>query len=87
MAQGCWKSITQNNSVMSVLLRCSIEFSLQCVFAAVGKGIYVYNLQMKRVIAFQRTAHDSTVLHITKVPNRCKLNSFTKKMSTPERSI
>ncbi|XP_053155994.1 WD repeat-containing protein 41 isoform X2 [Hemicordylus capensis] len=42
----------------------------ECVFAAVGKGIYVYNLQMKRVIAFQKTAHDSTVLHITKVPNR-----------------
>uniref|UniRef100_A0ACB8EQ05 WD repeat-containing protein 41 n=1 Tax=Sphaerodactylus townsendi TaxID=933632 RepID=A0ACB8EQ05_9SAUR len=42
----------------------------ECVFAAVGKGIYVYHLQMKRVIAFQRTAHDSTVLHITKVPNR-----------------
>ncbi|XP_077203453.1 WD repeat-containing protein 41 [Paroedura picta] len=42
----------------------------ECVFAAVGKGIYVYNLQMKRVITFQRTAHDSTVLHITKVPNR-----------------
>ncbi|CAI5787428.1 repeat-containing 41 isoform X1 [Podarcis lilfordi] len=42
----------------------------ECVFTAVGKGIYVYNLQMKRVIAFQKTAHDSTVLHITKVPNR-----------------
>ncbi|XP_062984027.1 WD repeat-containing protein 41 [Elgaria multicarinata webbii] len=42
----------------------------ECVFAAVGKGIYVYNLQMKRVIAFQKTAHDSSVLHIAKVPNR-----------------
>ncbi|XP_020659736.3 WD repeat-containing protein 41 [Pogona vitticeps] len=42
----------------------------ECLFAAVGKGIYVYNLQMKRVIAFQRTAHDSTVLHISKLPNR-----------------
>ncbi|ETE71367.1 WD repeat-containing protein 41, partial [Ophiophagus hannah] len=42
----------------------------ECIFAAVGKGIYVYNLQMKRVIAFQKTAHDSTVLHITNVPNR-----------------
>ncbi|EMP29281.1 WD repeat-containing protein 41 [Chelonia mydas] len=41
-----------------------------CVFAAVGKGIYVYNLQMKRVIACQRTAHDSIVLHIAKLPNR-----------------
>ncbi|NXC87724.1 WDR41 protein, partial [Cercotrichas coryphoeus] len=40
------------------------------VFAAVGKGIYVYNLQMKRVIACQRTAHDSSVLHIEKLSNR-----------------
>ncbi|NWR48882.1 WDR41 protein, partial [Regulus satrapa] len=40
------------------------------VFAAVGKGIYVYNLQMKRVITCQRTAHDSSVLHIEKLPNR-----------------
>ncbi|XP_055554399.1 WD repeat-containing protein 41 isoform X2 [Falco biarmicus] len=42
----------------------------ECVFAAVGKGIYVYNLQMKRVIACQRAAHDSSVLHIEKLPNR-----------------
>ncbi|NXP63390.1 WDR41 protein, partial [Chloropsis cyanopogon] len=42
----------------------------ECVFAAVGKGIYVYNLQMKRVIACQRNAHDSSVLHIEKLPNR-----------------
>ncbi|KAI1240041.1 WD repeat-containing protein 41, partial [Lamprotornis superbus] len=42
----------------------------ECVFAAVGKGIYVYNLKMKRVIACQRTAHDSSVLHIEKLSNR-----------------
>ncbi|KAM9367486.1 WD repeat-containing protein 41 [Phaethornis superciliosus] len=42
----------------------------ECVFAAIGKGIYVYNLQMKRVIACQRAAHDSSVLHIEKLPNR-----------------
>ncbi|XP_045352330.1 WD repeat-containing protein 41 isoform X7 [Leopardus geoffroyi] len=40
------------------------------VFAAVGRGLYVYNLQMKRVIACQKTAHDSSVLHIAKLPNR-----------------
>ncbi|NXJ12961.1 WDR41 protein, partial [Odontophorus gujanensis] len=40
------------------------------VYAAVGKGIYVYNLQMKRVIACQRNAHDSSVLHIEMLPNR-----------------
>ncbi|XP_003216404.2 WD repeat-containing protein 41 isoform X1 [Anolis carolinensis] len=50
----------------------------ECVFAAVGKGIYVYNLQMKRVIAFQKTAHDSTVLHITTVPNSRQLISCSE---------
>ncbi|ELW70036.1 WD repeat-containing protein 41 [Tupaia chinensis] len=40
------------------------------VFAAVGRGLYVYSLQMKRVIACQKTAHDSSVLHIAKLPNR-----------------
>nr|XP_045249841.1 WD repeat-containing protein 41 isoform X2 [Macaca fascicularis] len=40
------------------------------VFAAVGRGLYVYNLHMKRVIACQKTAHDSSVLHIAKLPNR-----------------
>ncbi|KAG8524610.1 WD repeat-containing protein 41, partial [Galemys pyrenaicus] len=40
------------------------------VFAAVGRGLYVYNLQMKRVIASQKTAHDSNVLHVAILPNR-----------------
>ncbi|XP_054543980.1 WD repeat-containing protein 41 isoform X1 [Talpa occidentalis] len=40
------------------------------IFAAVGRGLYVYNLQMKRVIASQKTAHDSNVLHIAILPNR-----------------
>ncbi|XP_021555641.1 WD repeat-containing protein 41 isoform X3 [Neomonachus schauinslandi] len=40
------------------------------VFAAVGRGLYVYNLHMKRVIACQKSAHDSNVLHIAKLPNR-----------------
>ncbi|XP_044513641.1 WD repeat-containing protein 41 [Gracilinanus agilis] len=40
------------------------------LFAAVGRGLYVYNLQMKRMIACQKTAHDSTVLHIVTLPNR-----------------
>uniref|UniRef100_A0A8D0HG41 WD repeat-containing protein 41 n=1 Tax=Sphenodon punctatus TaxID=8508 RepID=A0A8D0HG41_SPHPU len=59
--------LSQNQNEISVQHLTSDE---ECVFAAVGKGIYVYNLQMKRVIAFQRTAHDSTVLHIEKLPNR-----------------
>ncbi|KAF4016990.1 hypothetical protein G4228_008921 [Cervus hanglu yarkandensis] len=40
------------------------------VFVAVGRGLYVYNLQMKRVIACQKTAHDSSVLHVVRLPNR-----------------
>lgn len=40
------------------------------VFVAVGRGLYVYNLQMKRVIACQKTAHDSSVLHVARLPNR-----------------
>ncbi|OXB80897.1 UNVERIFIED_CONTAM: hypothetical protein H355_016914 [Colinus virginianus] len=60
----CW------DQTLSVSISCSIEFSFQNVYAAVGKGIYVYNLQMKRVIACQRNAHDSSVLHIEMLPNR-----------------
>lgn len=40
------------------------------IFAAIGTGIYVYNLQTKTVIAYQQVAHDSRVLHIAKLPNR-----------------
>ncbi|XP_069912407.1 WD repeat-containing protein 41 isoform X2 [Oryctolagus cuniculus] len=40
------------------------------VFAAVGRGLYVYNLQMKRLTACQRAAHDSSVLHVAKLPSR-----------------
>ncbi|XP_072904343.1 WD repeat-containing protein 41 isoform X2 [Hemitrygon akajei] len=39
------------------------------IFAAIGTGIYVYNLQMRTVIAYQQVAHDSRVLHIAKLPN------------------
>ncbi|XP_074850350.1 WD repeat-containing protein 41 [Carettochelys insculpta] len=59
--------LSQNQHEVSIHHLTSDE---ECVFAAVGKGIYVYNLQMKRMIACQRTAHDSTVLHIAKLPNR-----------------
>ncbi|XP_034296979.1 WD repeat-containing protein 41 isoform X4 [Pantherophis guttatus] len=59
--------LSQSQNEMSIQ---DLTSDHECVFAAVGKGIYVYNLQMKRVIAFQKTAHDSTVLHITNIPNR-----------------
>ncbi|XP_069483530.1 WD repeat-containing protein 41 [Ambystoma mexicanum] len=41
----------------------------ELVYAAVGRGIYVYNIQLKRVIAYRRKAHDSNLLHIAKLPN------------------
>ncbi|TFK15729.1 interleukin-6 receptor subunit beta-like [Platysternon megacephalum] len=59
--------LSQNQHEVSIQ---HLTSDAECVFAAVGKGIYVYNLQMKRVIACQRTAHDSIVLHIAKLPNR-----------------
>ncbi|XP_041519596.1 WD repeat-containing protein 41 isoform X2 [Microtus oregoni] len=40
------------------------------IFVAVGRGLYVYNLQLKHVIACQKAAHDSTILHIVRLPNR-----------------
>lgn len=43
----------------------------QNVFAAVGRGLYVYNLPTKRLTACHKAAHDSSVLHIAKLPNRC----------------
>uniref|UniRef100_A0A4W3GI97 WD repeat domain 41 n=1 Tax=Callorhinchus milii TaxID=7868 RepID=A0A4W3GI97_CALMI len=39
------------------------------IFAAIGTGIYVYNLQTRTVIAYQQMAHDSRVLHIAKLAN------------------
>jgi len=50
------------------------------VFAAVGRGLYVYNLHMKRVIACQKSAHDSNVLHIAKLPNRYTVPSVLQQM-------
>ncbi|KAM4706429.1 WD repeat-containing protein 41 [Discoglossus pictus] len=40
------------------------------IFAAVGRGIFVYKLETKRVIAFQNRAHDSNIQHIANLPNR-----------------
>uniref|UniRef100_A0A8C5PV31 WD repeat domain 41 n=1 Tax=Leptobrachium leishanense TaxID=445787 RepID=A0A8C5PV31_9ANUR len=40
------------------------------VFAAVGRGLFVYSVQARRVIALQKKAHDSNVLYIGNLPNR-----------------
>ncbi|XP_030048149.1 WD repeat-containing protein 41 [Microcaecilia unicolor] len=72
-----WDTSSPHEAMQEIKLQKQKEISVQhfttdgeCVFAAIGRGIYVYNLQMKRVIAYQRTAHDSNVLHIAKFPNR-----------------
>ncbi|XP_029431259.1 WD repeat-containing protein 41 [Rhinatrema bivittatum] len=72
-----WDTTSHHEALQEIKLQKQKEISVQhfttdgeCVFAAIGRGIYVYNLQMKRVIAYQRTAHDSNLLHITKLPNR-----------------
>lgn len=61
--------------VMLVLCTFPNFYLPQNVFVAVGRGLYVYNLQMKRVIACQKTAHDSSVLHVARLPNRYELPS------------
>lgn len=35
----------------------------QFIVAAVGSGLYVYNVPMKSVVAYRKIAHDSNVLH------------------------
>nr|DBA23494.1 TPA: hypothetical protein GDO54_014405 [Pyxicephalus adspersus] len=42
----------------------------ECIYVAVGRGIYVYNLHTKRVIAFQNNAHDSSIQHMANIPSR-----------------
>ncbi|XP_044132033.1 WD repeat-containing protein 41 [Bufo gargarizans] len=42
----------------------------ECVFVAVCRSIYVYNLQTKRVIAYHKNAHDSDIQHMATLPNR-----------------
>ncbi|XP_056397630.1 WD repeat-containing protein 41 [Hyla sarda] len=47
-----------------------IASNRECVFVAVCRSIYVYNLQAKRVIAYQKNAHDSDIQHMATLPNR-----------------
>ncbi|KAM5192993.1 WD repeat-containing protein 41 [Mantella aurantiaca] len=42
----------------------------ECIYVAVERGIYVYNLHTKRVIAFQKNAHDSSIQHMANIPSR-----------------
>ncbi|XP_053557354.1 WD repeat-containing protein 41 [Bombina bombina] len=40
------------------------------IFAGVGKGIYVYKLETKRIITAQKRAHDLNIEHLATLPNR-----------------
>ncbi|XP_063819728.1 WD repeat-containing protein 41 isoform X2 [Pseudophryne corroboree] len=42
----------------------------ECIYVAVGRSIYVYNSHTKRVIAYQKNAHDSDIQHMANIPNR-----------------
>ncbi|XP_046873928.1 WD repeat-containing protein 41 isoform X1 [Hypomesus transpacificus] len=39
------------------------------ILAAVGGGLYVYNVLTKSVLAYRKTAHDSNVLHTSLMPD------------------
>ena len=67
-----WKSVTPGSGVLCTFPNFYLP---QNVFVAVGRGLYVYNLPMKRVIACQKAAHDSSVLHVARLPNRYELPS------------
>lgn len=45
-------------------------FVLQLVLAAVGCGLYVYNVVTKAVVAYRRAAHNSDVLHTMLLSDR-----------------
>ncbi|XP_018412776.1 PREDICTED: WD repeat-containing protein 41 [Nanorana parkeri] len=80
--QGCERNFPhmyaqQDSPPESRLLPTQEEVSIQhlssdgeYVYVAVGRGIYVYNLHTKRVIAFQSNAHDSSIQHMANIPSR-----------------
>ncbi|XP_018592146.1 WD repeat-containing protein 41 [Scleropages formosus] len=41
----------------------------ELIVAAVGSGLYVYNVMRKSVVAYRKTAHDSNVLHTLLLPD------------------
>ncbi|XP_075038307.1 WD repeat-containing protein 41 [Mixophyes fleayi] len=67
------QDVPQENKLLPMQEEVSIQHIAadgECVFVAVGRSIYVYNIQTKRVIAFQKNAHDSDIQHMANIPNR-----------------
>ncbi|XP_036384040.1 WD repeat-containing protein 41 [Megalops cyprinoides] len=40
----------------------------ECIVAAVGSGLYLYNVSSRSVVAYRKAAHDSSVLHTMLLP-------------------
>ncbi|KAG8598649.1 hypothetical protein GDO81_002688 [Engystomops pustulosus] len=67
------QDVSPENKLMPLQEEVSIQCTAsdgECVFVAVCRSLYVYNLQTKRVIAYQRHAHDSDIQHMATLPNR-----------------
>ncbi|KAG7477035.1 hypothetical protein MATL_G00089070 [Megalops atlanticus] len=41
----------------------------ECIVAAVGSGLYLYNVSSRSVVAYRKAAHDSSVLHTMLLPD------------------
>ncbi|KAJ8339309.1 hypothetical protein SKAU_G00360950 [Synaphobranchus kaupii] len=41
----------------------------ECVVAAVGSGLYLYNVLTRSVVAYRKAAHDSNILHTMLLPD------------------
>ncbi|KAJ8261258.1 hypothetical protein COCON_G00169810 [Conger conger] len=41
----------------------------ECVVAAVGSGLYLYNVSRRGVVAYRKAAHDSNILHTMLLPD------------------
>ncbi|KAM3940052.1 WD repeat-containing protein 41 [Leptodactylus fuscus] len=67
------QDVHPENKLMPLQEEVSIQYVAsdgECVFLAVCRSIFVYNLQTKRAIAYQKNAHDSDIQHMATLPNR-----------------
>ncbi|XP_073440240.1 WD repeat-containing protein 41 isoform X1 [Dendrobates tinctorius] len=67
------QDVPPENKLLPLQEEVSIQYIAsdgECVYVAVCRSIYVYNLQTKRVIAYQKNAHDSDIQHMATLPNR-----------------
>ncbi|CAJ0947546.1 unnamed protein product [Ranitomeya imitator] len=67
------QDVPPENKLLPLQEEVSIQYVAsdgECVYVAVCRSLYVYNLQTKRVIAYQKNAHDSDIQHMATLPNR-----------------